>query len=177
MAAAYVFPSFFFLFFFSAAVVSTTPELITHLHFYLHERIFFSPNATVMLAVDANPNSIAPSFGDIAVFDSVLREGVDPNSVLLGRAQGLFIFSDMAGSRGRVLTLINFEFTAGEYNGSTLSLLGGLYEEGVTERSVIGGTGHFRLARGYALSEIINTTTTTYTVEFNIYVLTHQRRN
>ncbi|QHO44622.1 hypothetical protein S83_018944 [Arachis hypogaea] len=62
----------------------------------------------------------------------------------------------------------------GKYNGSTVSLLGrNAVFSGVREMSIVGGSGVFRFARGYAQAKTVwlNTTSGDAIVEYNVYVL------
>ncbi|KMZ58297.1 hypothetical protein ZOSMA_78G00680 [Zostera marina] len=70
--------------------------------------------------------------------------------------------------------LMNLVFTGGEHKGSSLSMMGrNKVLDDVREMPVVGGTGKFRLARGYALAHSINIDTTTgnAVVEYNVYVM------
>lgn len=69
---------------------------------------------------------------------------------------------------------MNFAFMDGKYNGSTLSILGrnSVFSD-VREMPVIGGSGLFRFARGYALAHTrkIDFETGDAVVEYNVYVM------
>ncbi|KAJ3697444.1 hypothetical protein LUZ61_001149 [Rhynchospora tenuis] len=138
----------------------------TYLHFYLHE-ILSGPNATVLTVVNPSNNTTSLTFGAIAVFDDMLREGPDDNSTLIGRAQGLV---GAVGRDGSLETMINFVFTEGKYNGSTLALYGRVVLGVTIERPVIGGTGMFRMATGYSLAKPIVASATKLVYEFDVYV-------
>ncbi|RRT42254.1 hypothetical protein B296_00029410 [Ensete ventricosum] len=163
---------FFLLFLLSAAIafvdgssVDPTGEKFTHVHFYFHETRS-GPNTTV-----ANYKNLTstPSFAYIGVFDNYLRVGTDPSSALLGRAQGAGVFA-MPDGRSGLLTATEFVFTAGKYNGSTLTMLGMYAAAGEVERSIIGGSGRFRLARGYVLSMVISIDDLRLVAKFDVYV-------
>ncbi|KAG6413501.1 hypothetical protein SASPL_126214 [Salvia splendens] len=110
------------------------------------------PSPTVYTVAEASITANSPtSFGVIHVVDNLVTAGPDINSAAVGRAQGLATFADLhtvAASEN-----INFVFTAGEFNGSTISTTG---RNPVTnlerELTVVGGTGAFRFARGYAIT-------------------------
>ncbi|KAJ3697436.1 hypothetical protein LUZ61_001141 [Rhynchospora tenuis] len=82
----------------------------------------------------------------------MLKEGPDPSSKLIGRAQGFATVASMS-KEGALLTAQNFVFTDGPYNGSTLAIFGRGMLGTVVERVIVGGTGKFRMARGYTLSK------------------------
>nr|CAB3461084.1 unnamed protein product [Digitaria exilis] len=150
----------------SCATKSTDGDLI-HLHFYFHEVDAGTPNATVVNVASLHSKN-ASTFGDVNVFDNALREGPDPSSRLIGRAQGLAAHASLDESGG--LTAIDFVFSDyGEYSGSTLATLGRISASGPSERSIIGGTGRLRFARGYMTSRLLRSTDTTIVVVFDMY--------
>ncbi|KAF3323789.1 Dirigent protein 11 [Carex littledalei] len=123
-------------------------EKNTHLHFYFHELISGS-NATILQVVQA-PNNTGFTFGAMPV----------------RRVQGLVVAS---GKDGSLSTMLNFVFNDGAYNGSTLAIYGWfVLGNGITiERPVIGGTGAFRMARGYSIaSPVIIISSTEYVYEY-----------
>ena len=125
---------------------------------------------TLMVAVDTIICRSAPAFGDVEVFDNELREGPDPASRLIGRAQGFGVNASLDGSS--IFTAIDFVFSGdyGEYSGSTLTTQGQLDPTGgPSERSIVGGTGKLRFARGYMKSRLVSSTNTTIVVVFDMY--------
>ncbi|KAF0908094.1 hypothetical protein E2562_022935 [Oryza meyeriana var. granulata] len=152
----------------SAAVVAATGGgELKHIHLYMHET-FSGPNATEGGIVASPFNS---TFGQVAVFDNELRAGKDRASPLVGRYQG-FIVGTGQSSPG-YLTSATVAFTAGEFNGSTLSVEGPFFSFADTaERSIIGGTGKLRLARGYYLLKLLGKTSPETAVsEVDLFVL------
>lgn len=141
---------------------------LKHIHLYMHET-FSGPNATEGGVVASPFNT---TFGQVAVFDNELRAGEDrAASPLVGRYQG-FIVGTGRSSPG-YLTSATVAFTAGELNGSTLSLEGPFFGfAGTAERSIVGGTGKLRLARGYYLLKLIGKTSPETAVsEIDFFVL------
>ncbi|XP_020583769.1 dirigent protein 22-like [Phalaenopsis equestris] len=151
---------------------SKLKEKQSHLHFFFHD-ILSGRNATAVPvtkpAAGAHPNS---GFGMIAIIDDLLTEGPDRNSTLLGRAQGLYAATGQ--EEVSLLMTMNLAFTSGKYNGSVLSLLGRNQPlHPVREMPIVGGTGLFRFARGYALARThwLDLTTGDATVEYDVHVI------
>ncbi|XP_025808399.1 dirigent protein 22-like isoform X2 [Panicum hallii] len=122
----------------------------THIKLYWHD-VLSGPNPTaVQVARAAVTNTSKTSFGLVVVIDDPLTEGPDLNSSTpLGRAQGTYV----AAGRDEVALLVNmnFVFQGGRYNGSTVAIMGrNAVFDAVREMAVVGGTGVFRMARGYA---------------------------
>ncbi|AQK47016.1 Disease resistance response protein-like [Zea mays] len=150
---------------------------LTHLHLYFHEVDAGAPNATIVnvsslhillrawwlwLPRQAGARRRSP-FGDVNVFDNELREGPDPASRLIGRAQGFAVNASLDGSS--ILSAIDFVFS-----GSTLTTQGQFDPAGgPSERSIVGGTGKLRFARGYMTSRLLSSTNTTIVVVFDMY--------
>jgi hypothetical protein len=68
---------------------------------------------------------------------------------------------------------MNFVFQAGKYNGSTVAIMGrNAVFNAVREMAVVGGTGVFRMARGYAQARThtLDLKTGDATVEYNLYI-------
>ncbi|KAG6492591.1 hypothetical protein ZIOFF_047556 [Zingiber officinale] len=144
-------PSFLLFIILSLAVVAFPQHRSTHLHFYVLSRFFGSPNPTVTFSVILHLESPMEGFGNLGVFDDIIIAGLDPSSPVIGRVQGSTANTDLTGHSST--STINLVFTAGEYNGSSLMVLGRFLMGGMSDRSIIGGTGLFRLARGYILSQ------------------------
>jgi Dirigent-like protein len=85
----------------------------------------------------------------------------------IGRAQGTVA---VVGFDGSLETMLNFVFTNGKYNGSSLAIYGRIVMGAPIERAVIGGTGMFRLATGYSLGTLVHSSDTKLIYEFNVYV-------
>ncbi|RLM68852.1 dirigent protein 22-like [Panicum miliaceum] len=147
----------------------------THLHFYFHDTV--SGKSPTAVRVVEPPPAAASSlpmsmFGMVNVMDDPLTEGPEQGSAPVGRAQGLYMGSDQA--RVGFLQAMNLVFTSGAYNGSTLALLGrNCPLDAVRELPVVGGTGAFRFARGYALlrTHWLDVRTGDATVEYDVYVM------
>ncbi|KAI4987247.1 hypothetical protein ZWY2020_020047 [Hordeum vulgare] len=145
----------------------------THLHLYIHET-FSGANATAV-HVTASPLGGNSTYGTLSVFDDELRQGSDAASQLVGRAQGITMQADLQSS-GVFSTLLTVVFTNGDYKGSTLVLNGrvdfGPDGKAAAERAVVGGTGRFRLARGYSLMSKFGATSSTAVLKLDLYVKT-----
>ncbi|CAO2148983.1 unnamed protein product [Urochloa humidicola] len=134
---------------------STTAK--THLHFYMHDE-YTGPNPTAALIVqgrapllDDTMGASSRRFGDIAVMNNALTEGPQCGSPRVGTAQG---FTVRVAERGSVNALsLHLVMEAGEYAGSSLVVNSRVDTDlAVRESVIVGGTGRFRFARGYALS-------------------------
>ncbi|EFJ10201.1 hypothetical protein SELMODRAFT_184063 [Selaginella moellendorffii] len=116
----------------------------TSLRFYMHDNMT-PPNQSVVMV--AGPGTAG--FGTVSVIDDPLTQGADASSPAIGRGQGTWIVASMDG-RSLLLTF-SAVFQTGDFKGSTLSFHGSDdTSEAVREIAVIGGTGQFRNARGYA---------------------------
>ncbi|CAI9113238.1 OLC1v1013811C2 [Oldenlandia corymbosa var. corymbosa] len=131
---------------------------LTKLHFYLYNIVSKSPpNSAPVAQASTTPSTPVTSFGLVNVLDGPLRE--KPGAEIIGYSQGLFTFASQE-NRATLMTL-NFVFTAGPFNGSTLSVLGhNLVTAKYREFPIIGGSGDFRMAQGIgtASSYFVNAT-------------------
>ncbi|CAJ1967914.1 unnamed protein product [Sphenostylis stenocarpa] len=94
------------------------------------------------------PDGLGLGFGTITVIDDMLTSQPELGSQLVGKAQGVYVASSADGTRQMMAFTALFE--GGEY-GDSLNFYG-LYKIGSTMSriSVLGGTGKFKNARGFA---------------------------
>jgi hypothetical protein len=148
-------------------------EKLAHIHFYYHE-VDQGVNQTSYEATKRF-NDSSTDFGIIVVTDSLLTNDTDRSSLEIGRAQGIFA---LASKTERAMSMsFTFVFTQGKYNESSLNVNGRnpYGNQKSREMSIVGGTGLFRLARGYALTNTISYDVATLTgvYEYNVYVYYH----
>ncbi|XXG66147.1 hypothetical protein AAC387_Pa05g3686 [Persea americana] len=149
-------------------------ETVSHLHFYFHE-ISTGDNPTVVKV--GGPQKTDPStlFGTVWMEDSPLREGPENTSALVGRAQGL-TGADNQSEFGLIMALA-FGFTQGKYKGSSLSIFGRKgAADPVQQVPVVGGTGLFRMARGFAMVRtfLLSPDTGLAIIEYNVTVVHYE---
>ncbi|KAA3472055.1 dirigent protein 22-like [Gossypium australe] len=125
------------------------PEKLSHLHFYFHD-VVTGKNLTAVRVSQAPTTTNSSPFGEAVVIDDLLTVSPDIGSKLVGKAQGIYALSTSL-AEASLLMAYNFAFIEGKYNGSNLSELGrNPVFSAVREMPVIGGSGVFRFARGYA---------------------------
>ncbi|GLJ12054.1 hypothetical protein SUGI_0182970 [Cryptomeria japonica] len=122
---------------------------------YAHDS-FSGPNATGIIVAGMGGVSSNPlGFGTVFVIDDPVTVGPDISSMYLGRAQGILVNSELKGTSFHLAFTI--VFGSGKYNGSTLEIQGAdPFKQKQREISVVGGTGMFRYARGYAVMETVS---------------------
>ena len=81
-------------------------------------------------------------FGLLNIFDDPLTEALEPTSMLMGQAQGLYRY--VGQQELSLLVAVNFVFTTGKFNGRSLTILGrNAALQPVREMPIIGGIGAF----------------------------------
>ncbi|RZC54355.1 hypothetical protein C5167_013208 [Papaver somniferum] len=110
-------------------------------------------------------------FGLLGMTDNILTEGPEPTSTYLGRSQGL-----LAASSQEEFTLVmatSFVFKGGNFSGSSLSVLGRNPFMDLVELPIVGGTGAFRFACGFAVVKThwVNTATHDLIEEYHMTVM------
>ena len=111
-------------------------------------------------------------FGAVVMIDDPLTAKPQLSSKPVGRAQG--IYASASQTDLGFLMVLNFAFTEGKYNGSTLSVLGrNTVLSDVREMPIVGGSGLFRFARGYAHvhTHTLDLKTGDAVEEYNVYWL------
>ncbi|KAF5823350.1 putative dirigent protein [Helianthus annuus] len=145
---------------------------LTRLHFFFHD-VVGGPNATaIRVAAAPITNTSSTGFGAVVMMDNLLTVGPEPNSTGVGRAQGMYASADL--NNMSFMMVQNYVFDEERFNGSTLSILGrNPISSPMREFPVVGGTGVFRFARGYAEARtfFFSATNGDAIVEYNVYVL------
>ncbi|XP_051133534.1 dirigent protein 11-like [Andrographis paniculata] len=137
---------------------STCLETVNEIRFtyYVQDKTLGDGQSVYAVARSIITDQVPSGFGAVYVVDVLVTYGPEITSKKLGRIQGVTVSSDLR--EVALETILNLVITEGEWKGSTLSIFGRnpLYDE-VREVSIVGGTGAFNLAWGYA-------TTSTYYV-------------
>nr|AFK42454.1 unknown [Lotus japonicus] len=145
-------------------------EKLSHFKFYWHDILSGRSPTSVPIVPPAYKNSTT-FFGAISMIDNPLTLGPSLSSKLVGRAQGFY--GSASQSELSALMAMNFAFIEGKYNGSTITILGRnpVFSK-VREMPVIGGSGLFRFARGYAEARTnwFDLKSGDAVVEYNVYV-------
>ncbi|KAK9129012.1 hypothetical protein Syun_017809 [Stephania yunnanensis] len=145
-------------------------EKLSHFHFYWHDKLGGRDPTAVQVATSTINVSPATRFGDVYVVDDPLTEGPTAESKMVGRAQGLYTYSSK--EEVGVLMAMNFVFMVGEYSGSTITILGrNIVMSKEREMAVVGGSGLFRFARGYAKLKTYSLSVTTAIVEYDVFLM------
>nr|VDD52884.1 unnamed protein product [Brassica oleracea] len=127
---------------------------------------------SVKVAEAAQTNTSKTYFGSMFVMDCPLTTLPNISSNIIGYAQGMT--ASASQTELGLLMILHFVFTEREYNGSTISILGrNLVFENVREMPVVGGSGLFRFARGYAEGKTysLDVKSGNATLEYNVFIL------
>ncbi|CAI0468842.1 unnamed protein product [Linum tenue] len=133
------------------------PDTVTNLQFYFHDIVSGRNPTAVQIIKPASERVVQPAsgsspttlFGAVVMADDPLTETADASSKVIGRAQGMYAAAGQ--SEISLLMAMSYGFTDGPYNGSSLSIMGkNPAMDPTRELPVLGGTGVFRMARGYA---------------------------
>ncbi|CAD6252984.1 unnamed protein product [Miscanthus lutarioriparius] len=136
-----------------------------HLHFYMHDVLTGSAPMAVQVL-----NGPRGHFGDTIVIDDVLTASESRSSSMVGRAQGHYIWASTGNPE--LLVTMNVVLTSGPYAGSSVTVVGrDDIGASVRELSVVGGTGQFRMARGYVLWKTVSLDHPNAVLELDVYVM------
>ncbi|XP_031402278.1 dirigent protein 22-like [Punica granatum] len=150
-------------------LLGSRKEKLSHFKLYWHD-VASGKNPT-SISVVKPINGSQTFFGAVNMIDNALTLGSDPSLKLVGRAQGFY--AQTAQDQVDLLMAKNFAFVEGKYNGSSITVLGrNPVFDAVREMPVVGGSGLFRFAHGYAQlrTHTFDLKTGNATVEYNIYV-------
>ncbi|KAK8962303.1 hypothetical protein KSP40_PGU018260 [Platanthera guangdongensis] len=121
--------------------------------FYWHDTSRGSDPTAVLVA--QGPTQTDTGFGMVRVMDDPLTIGPDRSSDLIGKSQGIYVSADK--ETVGLLMVMTFTFTAGNYTGSSLIVVGrNEVKQHVREMPITGGTGLFRFVQGYVQAQTIS---------------------
>ncbi|KAF7837716.1 dirigent protein 11-like [Senna tora] len=124
----------------------------TNLVFYVHDHFTGDGASAATVAGRSGPSSSILQFGTVATVDDPVTEGPSIESRLIGRAQGVYINSQLDGKG--LYMVFSVIFTDGEYRGSSLEIQGSdIFTMKEREFGVVSGTGYFRFVKGYGVME------------------------
>lgn len=147
-------------------------QKVTRLRFYVHDTLSGKNPSAVQVAQASTTKKSPTFFGAVFIFDDPLTEGPEPTFRPVGRAQGLYGSAEQ--QELALLEAMNFVFTAGKLNASSLTILGrNAALQPPSEMPIIGGTGVFRLARGFVTANVhsLNVTTGNGILEYNVVAI------
>ncbi|MQL89591.1 hypothetical protein Taro_022186 [Colocasia esculenta] len=145
-------------------------QKLSHLRVFWHDIVSGRNPTAVPVAQAAVTNTSRTSFGMVVMIDDPLTEGPEMSTNLVGRAQGMY--ASASQEELGLMMAMNFAFTEGKYNGSTITILGrNTVFSKVREMPVIGGSGLFRFATGYcqARTHMLDLRTGDAVVEYNLF--------
>ncbi|XP_061349233.1 dirigent protein 11-like [Gastrolobium bilobum] len=147
---------FFFIFTVTILYVAYTfPRLQpnqTNLVFYVHDHFSGEDTTAATVAGKSGPSSSILQFGTVAIVDDPVTDGASIESTLIGRAQGVYINSQLDGKG--LYMVFSVIFTGGEFKGSSLEIQGSdIFTMKEREFGVVSGTGYFRFVKGYGIME------------------------
>ncbi|KAK7387999.1 hypothetical protein VNO78_22798 [Psophocarpus tetragonolobus] len=147
---------FFFIFTVTILYVAYTfPKLQpnqTNLVFYVHDRFTGDHSTAATVAGKSGTASNILHFGTVAIVDDPVTEGPTIDSPLIGRAQGMYVNSQLDGKG--LYMVFSVIFTSGKFKGSSLEIQGSdIFAMKEREFGVVSGTGYFRFVKGYGIME------------------------
>ncbi|CAK7325054.1 unnamed protein product [Dovyalis caffra] len=86
-------------------------EKKTSLHFYFHDIQSGENQTSTEIAQPLKMTAAGNLFGSTFMADDLLREGLEPTSKLVGRAQGIYAFASQHNAA--LLMVMNFAFVNG----------------------------------------------------------------
>lgn len=156
------------------AKLNQSKQKLTKLHFYYHNSRNPEKNLSAVQVAKSPPvfSENPPYFGVLTITDDPLTVGPDISSKIVGYGQGFYATSSL--EEVSMLMGVTFVFTDGEFNGSTLAILGrNRIGDTYRELPIVGGSGVFRLATGVVTLQtyFFNFTMAVAIVEMDVVVL------
>ncbi|XP_057854432.2 dirigent protein 2 [Cryptomeria japonica] len=134
--------------------------------FYMHDVLTGNSQTAKPVVVPSGSGSNL-EFGAMTVIDDVLTETADPSSKVVGRGQGMYVTSSLDVSN--FLLVFTAVLTSSEYAKSTINFQGAdRFVQSKRDVSVVGGTGMFKFAQGYATIESAGLASANVVLKFTV---------
>ncbi|XP_040384907.1 dirigent protein 22-like [Oryza brachyantha] len=144
---------------------------LTKFKVYFHDVVGGPKPTAIRVAQAPSTNGSSTFFGAVVAIDDPLTSAAASGSAEVGRAQGSYTFADQ--KTFGLLMNMNFVFTAGEHKGSSLAIVGrNEVLSAVREMSIVGGSGKFRMAKGYVEARTVDSGSNSgeTIVEYTVFV-------
>ncbi|CAJ1940848.1 unnamed protein product [Sphenostylis stenocarpa] len=141
----------------------------TSLVFYVHDHFTGDHSTAATVAGKTGAASNILQFGTVAIVDDPVTEGSSIDSALIGRAQGIYVNSQLDGKG--LYMVFSVIFTNGEFKGSSLEIQGSdIFTMKEREFGIVSGTGYFRFVKGYGVmeTEFMDIATLRATLKLNV---------
>ncbi|KAE8076680.1 hypothetical protein FH972_015314 [Carpinus fangiana] len=124
----------------------------TNLVFYVHNYLTGNDTSAITVASQRGPTSSILHFGTMIAVDDPVTVGPSIESKEIGRAQGMYVNSQLDGKGLHMV--FSVIFTDGEFKGSSLEIQGAdIFAMKEREFGIVSGTGYFRFVKGYGIME------------------------
>ena len=124
----------------------------TKLTVYFQDYAGDQNTSVIGIPVSSNGALNFSKYGAMFCTDAPITAGFEEGSAVIARGRGVYVTSALDGSSTHVM--VSIVFIDGKYKGSSIEIYGSdMQFEKVREVAVVGGTGKFRLARGYSTFE------------------------
>nr|XP_043631252.1 dirigent protein 11-like [Erigeron canadensis] len=143
----------------------------TNLVFYVHDNLSGDDKSAMTVAGKDGPTTSIMHFGTLLAHDDPVTMDPDSKSKEIGKAQGMYVNSQLDGKA--FYMIFSIMFTQGDYKGSTLEIQGAdPFTLKQREFSVVSGTGYFRFVRGYGImtTEFLDIANLRATIKLDITV-------
>jgi len=155
-------------------LLAVAGEAEINMVFYMHDNLRGSNVTAIPVAGLNGSSSSAGKFGTIVTISDVITRRPQitesDSDNIVGRAQGTYVNTNPVTGLD-FLMVMTVVFQDMEYNGSTLEIQGtDRFAQPQREFAVVGGTGKFRLARGYAIASTEALSSPNSIIKFNTTV-------
>ncbi|KAL3680823.1 hypothetical protein R1sor_023779 [Riccia sorocarpa] len=136
--------------------------------YYLHDK-FVDPKTTVKVASGSGSLNEPSAFGDVTVFDSPLRKGVEEKSDLVGHGGGQL--SSLKDGKIFITEIHDVELPDLKYSGSIAVAGRFSFSQPSWKLAITGGTGSFSGASGYFTVSLADPSPKGFVIKYEGFVV------